>query len=94
MENSTPAPSIDPRLIRQLVTAGWEAHDYMCDTLNAEWTAGNHEFEDVKCLHEATKRLCDALQDIESAGFASGDLGPTSEKVHSSCSVLRSRGPP
>ena len=68
--DSTPRPTVDPKLIKELVDAAEEATDAMCESLNLDWGVGNDEFEDVKNLEVARNRLSDALDKVKQAGSA------------------------
>ena len=70
MEN-TPRPSIDPKLIQELVAAAEQATDAMSTSINLDWAAGNEGCDDVKELDAAFVQLSDALKKIESAGCSS-----------------------
>ena len=67
MEN-TPRPAIDSKLVKELIDAGHDATDAMCESINLDLAVGNDEFEDVNDLRAALDRLSDALEKIESAG--------------------------
>ncbi len=69
MEN-TQRPAIDSKLVKELIDAGHDATDAMCECLNLDLAVGNDEFEDVNDLRAALDRLSDALEKIESAGLS------------------------
>ena len=69
MEN-TPRPTVDPKLVQELIDAGHEATDAMCESLNLDLGVGNDEFEDVKHLGAAVDRLSAALDKMKQAGFS------------------------
>ena len=64
---NTPRPGIDPKLVKELIDAGHDATDAMCESINLDLAVGNDEFEDVNELRAALDRLSDALEKIESA---------------------------
>ena len=67
---NTPRPGIDPNLVKELTDAGHDATDAMFESLNLDWGVGNADFEDVQELDAAYRRLSDALENIESAGYS------------------------
>ncbi len=67
---NTPRPGIDPKLVKELIDAGHDATDAMCESINLDWAVGNEDFEDVQELDAALDRLSDALKKIESAGYS------------------------
>ena len=69
MEN-TPRPPIDPKLVKELIDAGHEATDAMCECLNLDLAVGNDEFDDLKDLGAALDRLSAALDKMKQAGFS------------------------
>ncbi len=69
MDNAA-RPGIDPKLVKELVDAGHDATDAMCDSLNLDLGVGNDECDDVKNLGAALDRLSDALQKINQAHSA------------------------
>ena len=64
---NTPQPGIDAKLVKELIDAGHDATDAMCESINLDSAVGNDEFEDVNELRAALDRLSDALEKIESA---------------------------
>ena len=64
---NTPRPSIDPKLIKELIAAAEQATDAMCESINLDWAVGNDGFDDVKELDDAFVRLSDVLKKIDSA---------------------------
>ena len=67
---NTPRPAIDPKLVKELIDAGNDATDAMCESINLDLAVGNEEFDDVKEIDAALDRLSDALEKIESAGYS------------------------
>ena len=68
---NTPRLAIDPKLVKELIDAGNDATDAMCESINLDLAVGNDEFDDVNDLQAALDRLSDALEKIESAGYSS-----------------------
>ncbi len=67
---NTPRPGIDPKLVKELIDAGHDATDAMCESINLDLAVVNYEFDDVNDLKAALDRLSDALDKIESAGYS------------------------
>ena len=68
--DNTPRPTVDPKLIGELVDAAEQATDAMCESLNLDLGVGNVEFEDVKNLEAALDRLSAAVGKVKQAGSA------------------------
>ncbi len=60
---------LGPKLIAELVKASRDAEEVLCDTLNAEWGAGNDEHEDVQHLASVHEKLAGVLEKVESGGL-------------------------
>ncbi len=65
-----PRSAIDPKLVKELIDAGNDATDAMCESINLDLAVGNDEFNDVNDLQAALDRLSDALEKTDSAGYS------------------------